>query len=128
MTVRKKMDRIGGHYFVEIDADIRKLAENRRGKTEPRHEEIARALMSQDYSCAARYFFADLGEEEADDCDRSTRIQIFGSCRLDDPSDDCGHAGHVSPMFPHANKRGAKSIRAVHLLDVRLCSTYEAPS
>jgi hypothetical protein len=88
MAVRKKMDRIGGHCFVEIDADIRKLAENRGGKTEPRHEEISRALMSQDYSCAARYFFADLAQEEADDCDRSTRIQTFRSRRLDDPRDD----------------------------------------
>jgi hypothetical protein len=48
MSVREKMDRIGSNYFVEIDADIRKLAENRGGKTELRHEEISRALMSQD--------------------------------------------------------------------------------
>jgi hypothetical protein len=41
MTVGKKRSRIGGQYVVEIDADIRKLAKDRRGKAELRPEEIA---------------------------------------------------------------------------------------
>ena len=69
MTVGKKMNRIGGH-VVEIDADIRKLAKDRRGKAELRSEEIAGALMGQDYFHAPRHFFTDSTENEADDLDR----------------------------------------------------------
>ena len=35
MTVGKKMNRIGGQCVVEIDADVRKFAEDRRRKAEP---------------------------------------------------------------------------------------------
>jgi len=38
------MNRIGGHAVVEIDADVRKFAEDRRGKAELRPREIAGAL------------------------------------------------------------------------------------
>ena len=41
MTVGKKMNRIGGQHVVEIDADIGKLAKDRRGKAELRLKEIA---------------------------------------------------------------------------------------
>ena len=50
MTVGKKRSRIGGQYVVEIDADIRKLAKDRRGEAELRSQEIAGALMGQDHS------------------------------------------------------------------------------
>ena len=63
------MKRIGGERVVEIDADICKLAKDRRGKAESRSEEIVGALMGQDHSHAARHFFADLTEDEADDFD-----------------------------------------------------------
>ena len=79
MTVGKKMNRIGGQRVVEIDADIRKLAKDRRGKAELRSEEIAGALMGQDHSHAARHLFADSTEDEADDLDRLTGIQALGS-------------------------------------------------
>ena len=88
MTVGKKMNRIGGQHVVEIDADIRKLAKDRRGKAELRSEEIAGALMGQDHSRAAWYFFADSTEDEADDLDRLTGIQALGSRRLDESCDD----------------------------------------
>ena len=65
MTVGKKMDRICHQHVVEIDADIRKLAKDRRGKAELRFEEIAGALMGQDHSHATRHFFADSTEDEA---------------------------------------------------------------
>jgi hypothetical protein len=77
MTVGKKMNRIGAQHVVEIDADIRKFAKDRRGKAEPRSEEIAGALMGQDHSRAAWYFFADSTEDEADDLDRLTGIQAL---------------------------------------------------
>jgi hypothetical protein len=63
MTVGKKMNRIGGQHVVEIDAGIRKLAKDRRGKAELRSEETAGALMGQDHSHAARYFIADSTED-----------------------------------------------------------------
>ena len=69
VTVGKNVSRIGGQYVVEINANIRKLAKDRRGKTELRFEEIAAALMGQDYSDAARRFFADSTKNEADDVD-----------------------------------------------------------
>src|SRR4029077_19570360 len=72
MTVGKKMNRIGAQHVVEIDADIRKFAKDRRGKAEPRSEEIAGALMGQDHSRAEWRFFADSTEDEADDLDRLT--------------------------------------------------------
>ena len=125
MTVRKNMGRIGGHGVVEINADIGKLTKNRGGKTEPRHEEIARALMSQDYSYAMRHFFADSAKEETDDRDRLPGVQILLSRRLHDSGGDRGHAGHVAPTFPESDARRAKNKRTVHRLDVRLCSTYE---
>jgi len=68
------MNRIGGQGVVEIDADVRKFAEDRRGKAELRSEEIAGALMGQDHSHAARHFFANSTENEADDLDRLTGI------------------------------------------------------
>jgi hypothetical protein len=40
-VLRARRPRIGGQYVVEIDADIRKLAKDRRGKAELRAEEIA---------------------------------------------------------------------------------------
>ena len=40
MTVRKKMNWSCGQRVVEIDADVRKLAEDRRGKAELRSEEF----------------------------------------------------------------------------------------
>ena len=64
MTVGKKMNRIGGQRVVEIDADIYKLAKDRRGKAELRFEEIAGALMGQDHSHAARHFFANSTERD----------------------------------------------------------------
>ena len=88
MTVRKKMGRVGGQQVVEIDAKIRKLAKDRRGKAELRAEEIAGALMGQDHSGAAWYFFADSAEDEADDLDRLTGIQALGSRRLDESCND----------------------------------------
>src|SRR2546427_11770525 len=66
MTVGKKMNRVSGQRVVEIDADVRKFAEDRRGKAELRSEEIAGALMGQDHSHAARHFFANSIEDEAD--------------------------------------------------------------
>ena len=69
MTVGKKMTRIGQH-LVEIDADIGKLAKDRRGKAELRTEEIAGALMGQNHLHAARHFFADSTEDKANDLDR----------------------------------------------------------
>jgi hypothetical protein len=128
MTVGKKMNRTGGQHVVEIDADIRKLAKDHRGKAELRSEEIAGALMGQDNSHAARYFIPDSTEDEADDLDRLTGIQALGSRRLDEFCDDRGHEGPVAPAFPHADGRRAKNIRAVHLLEVGLCSTDETPS
>src|SRR6516164_8461910 len=107
MTVRKKMNRIGGQRVVEIDADIRKLA---KGKAELRSDEIAGALMGQNHSHAARHFFADSTEDEANDLDRLTGIQALGSRRLDESCDDRGHAGPVTPAFPLADRRRAKNI------------------
>jgi hypothetical protein len=80
MTVGKKMISIGGKRVVEIDTDIRKLAKDRRGKAELRLEEIAGALMGQDHSHAARCFFTDSAEDEADDFDRwGSRLSGAGS-------------------------------------------------
>ena len=79
MTVGKKMNWIGGQHVVEIDADIRKLAKDRRGKAELRPKEIAGALMGQDHSYASRCFFADSAEDEADYLDRLTGIQALRS-------------------------------------------------
>src|SRR5690242_15837978 len=59
MTVGKEMNRVGGQRVVEIDAGVRKFAEDRGGQAELRSEEIATALMSQDHSHAARHFFAN---------------------------------------------------------------------
>jgi len=49
MTVGKKMNRVRGQRVVEINAGVRKFAEDRRGKAELRSEEIAGTLMGQDY-------------------------------------------------------------------------------
>ena len=68
------MNRIGQH-VVEIDANIRKLAKDRRGKVEFRTEEIACTLMGQDHSHAARRFFADSAQDEANNFDRLTEIR-----------------------------------------------------
>src|SRR5262249_35597465 len=110
MTVGKKMNRIGGQHVVEIDASIRNLAKDRRGKAELRSEEIASALMGQDHSHAARRFLADSTEDEADDLDRLTGIQAFEGRRLYQSCDHRGHAGPVAPAFPHADGRRAKNI------------------
>jgi hypothetical protein len=67
MTIGKKVSRIGGERVVEIDAEICKLAKNGRGKAESRSEEIVGALVRQDHSYAARNFFVDLTEDQADD-------------------------------------------------------------
>src|SRR6516225_242785 len=97
MTVGKKMSRVGGQYVVEIDADIRKLAKDRRGKAELWSEEIAGALMGQNHSHAARHFFVDSTKDEANDLDRLTGIQALESRRLDESCDDRGHTGPVAP-------------------------------
>ena len=78
MSVGKKMNRIGQH-VVQIDANIRKLAKDRRGKVEFRTEEIARTFMGQDHSHAARRFFADSAKDEADNFDRLTGFQSLGN-------------------------------------------------
>ena len=70
------MNRIG-QQMVEIDANIRKLAKRRRGKVEFRAEEVACTLMGQDHSHAARHFFADSAQDEANDFDRLTGIQTL---------------------------------------------------
>jgi hypothetical protein len=128
MTVGKKMNRIGGQHVVEIDADIGKLAKDRRGKAELRSKEVAGALMGQYHSHAARHFFAEATEDEANDLDRLTGIQGLGSRRLDESCDHRGHAGPVAPAFPQADGRRAKNIGAVDLLKIGLCSTEETPS
>ena len=110
MTVGKKMNRISAQHVIEIDADIRKFAKDRRGKAEPRSEEIAGALMGQDHSHAAWYFFADSTEDEADDLDRLTGIQALRSRRLVESCDERGHTGPVTPAFPQADGRRAKNI------------------
>src|SRR5258707_15044575 len=100
MTVGKKMNRIGGQHVVEIDADIRKLAKDRRGKAELRLEEIAGALMGQDHSHAARCFLADSAEDEEDDFDRLTGITALRSrlnrWSLDKFGGNSGHEGRVA--------------------------------
>ena len=66
--------------------------------------------MGQDHSHAARHFFADSTEDEADELDRLTGIQVLGSRRLDESCDDRGHEGPVAPAFPQADGRRAKNI------------------
>ena len=78
MTIGKKMNRIG-HHVVEIDANMRKLAKDRRGKAEFRGKEIACALMGQDHPHALRRFFPDSAQDETDNFDRLSRIQALGS-------------------------------------------------
>ena len=97
MTVGKKMNRIVGQHVVEIDADIGKLAKDRRGKAELRSEEITGALMGQDHSHAARHFFADSTKDEANDLDRLTGIQALAS-RL---------GPHLLPMWAGTPADGA---------------------
>ena len=77
---------------------------------ELRSEEIAGALMGQDHSHAARHFFADSTEDEADDLDRLTGIQALRSRRVDEFYHDPGHEGPVAPAFPKADGRRAKNI------------------
>ena len=78
MTIGKKMNRIG-HHVVQIDANMRKLAKDRRGKAEFRAKEIACALMGQDHPHALRRFFPDSAQDQADNFDRMFRIQALGS-------------------------------------------------
>src|SRR3954466_4745153 len=78
MTTGKKMNRIG-HHVVEIDANMRKLAKDRRGKVEFRAKEIACALMGQDHPHALRCFFPDSAQDETDNFDRLFRIQALGN-------------------------------------------------
>lgn len=63
------MTRIAGQHVVEIYADIRKLAKDRRGKAELRSEEISSALMGQNYPYAGRHFCVDSTKDEANDLD-----------------------------------------------------------
>jgi hypothetical protein len=53
------MIRRSSESVIEIDADVRKFAEDRRGKPELRSEEILRALMGQDHLQAVRNFVAN---------------------------------------------------------------------
>ena len=76
MTVGKKMNRIGQH-VVEIDANIRKLAEHRRGKVELRTKEVACTLMGQYHSRTARRFFANSTQDETYNFDRLTGIRTL---------------------------------------------------
>ena len=78
MIVGKKMNRIGQH-VVEIDANIRKLAKDRRGKAKFWSEEIARALMGQGHPNAARHLLPDSAKDEADNFDRLTGFQSLGN-------------------------------------------------
>src|SRR5262249_13398279 len=111
MTVWKKMSQIGAEHVVEVDADIRKLAKDRRGKIELWFEKIAGALMGQDHSHAVWHFFSYLTEDEADDLDRlSGIIRVLGSRRLNQSCDDRSHAGPVAPAFPQAEGRPAEKI------------------
>lgn len=58
MSVGQKMNRLGQH-IVEVDANIRKLAKDRRGKAELWFEEITCALMGQDNPHPVRHLFPD---------------------------------------------------------------------
>jgi len=85
MTVGKKMNRIG-HHVVEIDANMRKLAKNRRGKAEFRAKEIACALMGQDHRHTLRRFFPDSAQDETDNFDRLLGSKLSEAGSLDDLS------------------------------------------
>ena len=78
MTVGKKMSRIG-HCAVEIDANMRELAKDRRRKTELRAKKASRALMGQDNPYTDWRLFADTVQNEAYNFDRLGRIQAFRS-------------------------------------------------
>jgi len=74
------MSRIG-HDIVEIDANIRELAKDCRGKTELWVEEVSCALMGQDHPYIARRLFADyLFPEEPDwaneDLDAAMKVMV----------------------------------------------------
>ena len=98
MTVGKKMNRIGGQRVVrsmQTSANLQNIVEEGRASV----EEIAGALMGQDHFHAARRFFANSTEDEADDLDRLTGVSSRGR-RLDVSCDDRGHQRPVAPAFP----------------------------
>lgn len=78
MTVGKKMSRIS-HHVVEIDASMRKLAKDRRGKAEFRTKEIACALVGEDHLHTLRHFFPDSAQYEIDNFDRLSWIEALGN-------------------------------------------------